>query len=36
MYECFEIFLRRMEMSRKAAAVFGAKFNLTVNGSKVL
>ena len=36
MYEYFEIFLGRMEMSRKAANVFGAKFKLTVNGSKVL
>ena len=36
MYEYFEIFLGRMEMSRKAAAVFGTKFKLTVNGSKVL
>ena len=36
MFEYFEIFLGRMEMSRKAAAVFGAKFKLTVNGSKVL
>lgn len=36
MYEYFEIFLGRMAMSRKAAEVFGAKFKLTVNGSKVL
>ena len=36
MYEYFEIFLGRMSMSRKAAAVFGAKFKVTVNGSKVL
>ena len=36
MYEYFEIFLGRMEMSRKAANVFGAKFKLTVNGRKVL
>ena len=36
MFEYFEIFLGRMKMSRKAAAVFGAKFRLTVNGSKVL
>ena len=36
MYEYFEIFLGRMEMSRKAAAVFDTKFKLTVNGSKVL
>ena len=36
MYEYFEIFLGRMEMSRKAAAVFGTKFKVTVNGSKVL
>lgn len=36
MYEYFEIFLSRMSMSKRAAAVFGAKFKLTVNGSKVL
>lgn len=36
MFEYFEIFLGRMEMSRRAAAVFGAKFKVTVNGSKVL
>ena len=36
MYEYFEIFLGRMEMSRKAASVFGAKFKVIVNGSKVL
>ena len=36
MFEYFEIFLGRMSMSRKAAAVFGAKFKVTVNGSKVL
>lgn len=36
MYEYFEIFLGRMEMSRRAAKVFGAKFKVTVNGSKVL
>ena len=36
MFEYFEIFLGRMEMSRKAATVFGAKFKVTVNGSKVL
>ena len=36
MYEYFEIFLGRMAMSKKAAAVFGAKFKLIVNGSKVL
>ena len=36
MYEYFEIFLGRMSMSRRAAAVFGAKFKVTVNGSKVL
>ena len=36
MNEYFEIFLGRMSMSRKAAAVFGAKFKVTVNGSKVL
>ena len=36
MYEYFEIFLGRMEMSRRAANVFDAKFKVTVNGSKVL
>ena len=36
MFEYFEIFLGRMEMSRKAANVFGAKFKVTVNDSKVL
>ena len=36
MYEYFEIFLGRMSMSRRAAAVFGAKFKVIVNGSKVL
>lgn len=36
MYEYFEIFLGRMSMSRKAAEVFGTKFKLIVNGSKVL
>ena len=36
MYEYFEIFLGRMKMSRGAAAVFGAKFELIVNGRKVL
>ena len=36
MFEYFEIFLGRMEMTRKAAKVFGAKFKVTVNGSKVL
>lgn len=36
MYEYFEIFLGRMTMAKGAAEVFGAKFRLTVNGSKVL
>lgn len=36
MYEYFEIFLGRMKMSKSAAAVFGAKFELIVNGRKVL
>ena len=36
MYEYFEIFLGRMKMSKNAAAVFGAKFELIVNGRKVL
>ena len=36
MYEYFEIFLGRMMMCRKAAELLGARFRLTVNGSKVL
>ena len=36
MYEYFEIFLGRMTMSKRAAEVFGTKFKLIVNGSKVL
>ncbi len=36
MYEYFEIFLGRMMMCRKAAELLGARFKLTVNGSKVL
>lgn len=36
MFDYFEIFLGRMMMCRKAAEVLGAKFKLTVNGSKVL
>lgn len=36
MYEYFEIFLGRMTMAKGAAEVFGAKFELIVNGSKVL
>lgn len=36
MYEYFDIFLGRMMMCRKAAEILGAKFKLTVNGSKVL
>lgn len=36
MYEYFEIFLGRMTMAKGAAEVFGAKFKLIVNGSKVL
>ena len=36
MYEYFEIFLGRMMMCRGAAELLGAKFKLTVNGSKVL
>ena len=36
MYEYFEIFLGRMKMSKSAAAVFGAKFEVIVNGRKVL
>lgn len=36
MYEYFEIFLGRMVMCQSAAKMLGAKFRLTVNGSKVL
>lgn len=36
MFEYFEIFLGRMTMAKGAAEVFGAKFKLIVNGSKVL
>ena len=36
MFEYFEIFLGRMMMCRKAAEVLGAKFTMSVNGSKVL
>ena len=36
MFEYFEIFLGRMTMTKGAAEVFGAKFKLIVNGSKVL
>lgn len=36
MYEYFEIFFGRMTMAKGAAEVFGAKFKLIVNGSKVL
>ena len=36
MYEYFDIFLGRMMMCREAAQMLGAKFRLTVNGSKVL
>lgn len=36
MYEYFEIFLGRMMMCRRSAEMLGAKFKLTVNGSKVL
>ena len=36
MYEYFDIFLGRMMMCRGAAEMLGAKFRLTVNGSKVL
>ena len=36
MYEYFDIFLNRMMMCRGAAEMLGAKFRLTVNGSKVL
>ena len=36
MYEYFDIFLGRMMMCREAAQMLGARFRLTVNGSKVL
>ena len=36
MYEYFDIFLERMMMSRGAADMLGAKFNLRVNGGRVL
>ena len=36
MYEYFDIFLGRMQMCRHAAEIFGARFKLTANGSKVL
>ena len=36
LYEYFDIFLGRMMMCREAAQMLGAKFRLTVNGSKVL
>lgn len=36
MYEYFDIFLGRMMMCRKSGEILGAKFKLTVNGSKVL
>lgn len=36
MYEYFDIFLGRMQMCRHGAELFGAKFKLTANGSKVL
>ena len=35
-YEYFDIFLERMMMSRGAAEMLGAKFNLRVNGGRVL
>ena len=35
MYEYFDIFLGRMMMCREAAQMLGARFRLTVNGSKV-
>lgn len=36
MYEYFDIFLGRMQMCRHAAEIFGARFKLLANGSKVL
>lgn len=36
MYEYFEIFLGRMMMSRSAAAMLGASFELKANGVKIL
>lgn len=36
MYEYFDIFFERMQMCRSAAEMLGNRFQLTVNGSKVL
>ena len=36
MYEYFDIFLGRMQMCRKAAALLGVTFKLTANGGKIL
>ena len=36
MYEYFDIFLQRMLLSRSAAEMLGASFNLVVNGNKIL
>ena len=36
MYDYFDIFLGRMQMCRHAAELFGVRFKLTANGSKVL
>ena len=36
MFDYFDIFLSRMQMSRRACDVLGATFSLTVNGGKVL
>jgi hypothetical protein len=34
--EYFELFLDRMVMSRRAAQVLGCKFELVINGTKLL
>lgn len=36
MFDYFDIFLSRMQMSRRACDTLGATFSLTVNGGKVL
>lgn len=36
MFDYFDIFLTRMQMSRRACDMLGASFSLTVNGGKVL
>ena len=34
--EYFELFLERMVMSRRAAAVLGCRFSLVINGAKLV